>query len=80
VSDLDSPLKFDLKINSSDILPFNIDGPYGDSTYVLLTNSKLDREYKDKYIVNLIINDSGQPMLTSFYKLIINILDNNDNS
>ncbi|CAF5212323.1 unnamed protein product, partial [Rotaria magnacalcarata] len=39
VSDLDSPLKFDLKINSSDILPFNIDGPYGDSTYVLLTNS-----------------------------------------
>ncbi|CAF3058645.1 unnamed protein product [Rotaria sp. Silwood2] len=79
-SDLDSPLQFDLKINSSELLPFHIDGPYGDSTYVLLTNTKLDREYKDKYVINLIINDSGQPILTSYYKLIINILDNNDNS
>ncbi|CAF1211431.1 unnamed protein product [Rotaria sordida] len=79
-SDIDSPLQFDLKINSSELLPFNIDGPYGDSTYVLLTNNKLDREYKDKYIINLIINDNGQPILTSYYKLIINLLDNNDNS
>jgi hypothetical protein len=78
-SDLDSPLKFDLSIDSSERLPFNIDGPYGDSTYVLLTNSKLDREYRDKYILNLIISDDGKPMLTSYYKLIINILDSNDN-
>jgi hypothetical protein len=79
-SDLDSPLKFDLKINSSEHLPFTIDGPYGDSTYVLLTNAKLDREYQDKYILNLILNDYGKPILTSYYKLIINLLDNNDNS
>jgi hypothetical protein len=79
-SDLDSPLKFDLKINSSDDLPFNIDGPYGDSTYVLLTNDKLDREYQDKYILNLILNDHGKPILTSYYNLIINLLDNNDNA
>ncbi|CAF1395310.1 unnamed protein product [Adineta steineri] len=79
-SDLDSQLKFDLKINSSGFLPFNIDGPYGDSTYVLLTNMKLDREYKDQYILNLIISDYGKPILTSYYKLKINIIDNNDNS
>jgi len=80
VSDLDSPSKFDLTINSSEHLPFNIDGPYGDSTYVLLTNNQLDREYQDKYILNLILNDHGKPILTSYYKLIINLLDNNDNS
>lgn len=79
VSDLDSSLKFDLKIDTSEYLPFSIDGPYGDSTYVLLTNNKLDREYRDKYILNLILNDYGKPMLTSYYKLIINLLDNNDN-
>ena len=80
VSDLDSPLKFDLIINSFELIPFNIDGPYGHSTYVLLTNDQLDREYRDKYVINLIINDYGQPMLTSYYTLIINILDSNDNS
>jgi hypothetical protein len=79
-SDLDSPLKFDLKIDSSELLPFTIDGPYGDSTYVLLTNNKLDREYKDKYILYLSLSDHGKPILTSYYKLIINLLDNNDNS
>jgi hypothetical protein len=79
-SDLDSSLNFDLKINSSEHIPFIIDGPYGDSTYVLLTNDKLDREDQDKYILNLIINDHGKPILISYYKLIINLLDNNDNT
>ena len=78
-SDLDSPLKFDLKINSSEYLPFIIEGPYGDSTYVLLTNEKLDREVQDKYLLNLILNDYGKPRLTSYYQLTINLLDNNDN-
>jgi hypothetical protein len=80
VSDLDSPLKFDLKIDSSEHLPFTIDGPYGDSTYVLLTNKKLDREDRDKYILHLILHDHGKPILTSYYKLIINLLDTNDNA
>ena len=78
-SDLDSPLQFDLQIDSPEILPFNIDGPYGDLTYVLLTNAKLDREYRDKYTLYLILSDHGKPILTSYYKLIINILDSNDN-
>ena len=78
-SDLDSPLNFDLKIDSSEHVPFTIDGPYGDLTYVLLTNDKLDREEQNKYILNLIINDHGKPILTSYYKLIIHLLDNNDN-
>ncbi|UJR08141.1 hypothetical protein I4U23_012417 [Adineta vaga] len=79
-SDLDSPAKFDLKINSSDNLPFTIAGPYGESTYVLLTNTKLDREIQDNYIINIIINDHGKPILTSYYRLLINILDTNDNA
>jgi len=78
-SDLDSPLKFNLKLNSSKSLPFTIDGPYGDATYVLLTNAKLDREIQDQYDLHLILQDSGRPQLTSHYKLHLTLLDNNDN-
>jgi hypothetical protein len=82
-SDLDASInqvKFELKINSSNILPFEIYGPFADSTFVLSTNQKLDREYQDKYLINLILTDNGQPQLSSYYKLLIYILDNNDNS
>jgi hypothetical protein len=73
-------IKFELKINSSEFLPFDIHGPFADSTFVLSTNQKLDREYQDKYILNLILTDNGQPKLSSYYKLIISLLDDNDNS
>ncbi|CAF3758169.1 unnamed protein product [Adineta steineri] len=80
-SDLDAlPYNFELKINSSNlVLPFQIHGPFADSTFVLSTNQKLDREYQDKYILNLVLTDNGQPKLSSFYKLTIHILDDNDN-
>lgn len=78
-SDLDSPLDFDLEINSSRSLPFTIDGPYGDSTYVLLTNTKLDREERSEYLIPIILHDHGKPILTSRYQLFIHLLDNNDN-
>jgi hypothetical protein len=85
-SDLDaSPMnndqpKFELKINSSAFLPFEIYGPFADSTFVLSTNHKLDREYQDKYILNLILTDNGQPTLSSYYKLFISLFDDNDNA
>jgi hypothetical protein len=81
-SDLDASInqvKFELKIQSTSILPFEIHGPFADSTFVLSTNAKLDRESQEKYILNLILTDNGQPKLSSDYKLTIHILDNNDN-
>jgi len=79
-SDLDAlPFNFQLKLTSSNILPFQIQGPFADSTFVLSTNQKLDREYQDKYILDLVLTDNGQPKLSSVYKLTIYILDNNDN-
>lgn len=79
-SDLDSPPKFDLRINASDALPFTIDGPYGDSTYVLLTSSALDRESREQYVVSLVIGDHGKPSLTSYYRLLVHVIDANDNA
>lgn len=79
-SDLDSPLDFDLQINTSIPIPFTIDGPYGDSTYVLLTTGKLDREDQSDHFIELILRDHGKPSLTSTYRLIIHLLDTNDNS
>ena len=78
-SDLDSPLDFDLEINTSIPIPFTIDGPYGDSTYVLLTTDKLDREERTHHFIQLILHDHGKPSLTSSYRLSIHLLDNNDN-
>jgi len=79
-SDLDAlPFNFQLKLTSSNSLPFQIQGPFADSTFVLSTNQKLDREYQDKYILDLVLTDNGQPKLSSVYKLTIYILDNNDN-
>lgn len=77
-SDLDSPLKFELNIGPSNFSPFHIDGPYGDSTFVLLTTEPLDREQRDRYVLTLILTDSGQPRLTSQYRLTIDISDIND--
>ena len=80
VSDLDSSPKFDVKINGSEFVPFDIDGPYGDSTFVLSTADPLDRESLDEYNLHLIVSDYGQPMLTSHYRLRIHIVDANDNA
>ena len=77
-SDLDSPLKFELNIQPSNFSPFHIDGPYGDSTFVLLTTAPLDREQRDRYVLNLILTDSGKPRLISQYRLTIVISDTND--
>ncbi|CAF1072693.1 unnamed protein product [Rotaria sp. Silwood1] len=78
-SNIDNQIKFQLIINTNDSLPFEIHGPFADSTFVLSTNNKLDREYKNKYILNLILTDNGQPKLSSYYKLSIYLLDDNDN-
>ncbi|UJR38161.1 hypothetical protein I4U23_030838 [Adineta vaga] len=80
-SDLDAlPFHFELKFNSSHLLPFQIHGPFADSTFVLSTTTTLDREYQDKYLLHLVLTDNGQPKLSSFYQLTISILDDNDNS
>ena len=81
-SDLDtstSDVKFQLKIHSSIDIPFEIHGPFADSTFVLSTNAKLDREIQNEYHLHLILSDNGQPQLSSNYQLIIRILDTNDN-
>ena len=78
-SNKNDQIKFQLQINSSHSLPFEIHGPFADSAFVLSTTHKLDREYQDKYILNLILTDNGQPALSSDYQLFIDILDDNDN-
>lgn len=81
-SDLDAsinPAKFELKFNASNSFPFQIHGPFADSTFVLSTIAKLDREVQEKYVLHLILTDNGQPALSSFYQLTIHIVDNNDN-
>ena len=76
----DQQATFQLKLNASHDLPFEIHGPFADATFVLSTNDKLDRELRDQYLLDLILTDNGQPALSSFYRLSIDVLDDNDNA
>lgn len=77
----DESVHFELKFNSSmKSLPFDIHGPFADSTFVLSTNQALDREVQEIYHLHLILTDRGQPRLSSSYQLIIQIVDDNDNA
>jgi hypothetical protein len=57
----DEPVKFELRLNTSSKLPFDVHGPFADSTFVLSTNEQLDREVQDTYELQLILTDQGQP-------------------
>ncbi|XP_033149615.1 fat-like cadherin-related tumor suppressor homolog [Drosophila busckii] len=44
------------------------------------TERKLDRENKDEHILEISISDNGSPVLTSTTRVVISVLDINDNS
>ena len=80
LTDSDDSLKFELKLNSNNSIPFNIHGPFADSTFVLSTSDRLDREIQENYRLTLILTDQGEPRLSSVYQLVIHLLDDNDNA
>ncbi|XP_043925348.1 protocadherin Fat 2 [Protopterus annectens] len=56
---------------------FNIDSQTG---VISTTSHKLDREQKDEYAFEVTISDNGVPPLQSVTRVVIQILDENDNS
>ena len=62
--------------NDSELSLFNIDGKTGD----ISLRSFLDRERQNVHILNVLAMDQGNPPLSSRTKIVIDVLDANDNA
>ena len=60
----------------SDCENFSIDPKDG----TLALNEQLDREMKDRYMIDVTVFDLGIPSMSSFLQLVIDVMDVNDNA
>ncbi|XP_042369412.1 protocadherin alpha-6-like, partial [Plectropomus leopardus] len=80
VNDLDSGLNGKVICSISEDVPFVLTPSLKDKMYSLVTKSPLDRERKDKYDLNIVTKDAGQPPLSSEKTISVIVSDVNDNS
>ncbi|XP_029587710.1 protocadherin alpha-7 isoform X6 [Salmo trutta] len=80
VTDKDSGINCKVLCGLSDDVPFELKPSYQDNMYSLVTKQRLDRELVSHYDVTITATDCGQPPLSTFKTLSIQISDVNDNS
>ncbi|RUS90797.1 hypothetical protein EGW08_001416, partial [Elysia chlorotica] len=56
------------------------ENPDGSSTINLRLEKELDRERKDQYIFNIIAYDGGNPSMSDYLRVTVQVTDDNDNS
>ncbi|XP_069340449.1 protocadherin Fat 2 [Eulemur rufifrons] len=74
--DSSSKGKLTFNITSGNHMGFFAIHPF---TGLLSTARQLDRENKDEHILEVIVLDNGEPLLTSTSRVVVRILDVNDN-
>nr|XP_055033293.1 protocadherin alpha-2-like isoform X3 [Misgurnus anguillicaudatus] len=79
VSDRDSGANGKVVCTLSANVPFEIKPSVQDNMYSLVSKTHLDRETTSQYEITIIATDLGQPSLTSFKTLTVQISDVNDN-
>ncbi|XP_055033293.2 protocadherin alpha-2 isoform X3 [Misgurnus anguillicaudatus] len=79
VSDRDSGANGKVVCTLSANVPFEIKPSVQDNMYSLVSKTHLDREATSQYEITIIATDIGQPSLTSFKTLTVQISDVNDN-
>ncbi|XP_059919756.1 protocadherin alpha-8-like [Gadus macrocephalus] len=80
VTDIDSGLNGKVICSLNENVPFELKPSYKDNMYSLVVKEKLDRETMSHYDVTLTATDCGQPPLSTFKTLSVQISDVNDNS
>uniref|UniRef100_A0A671PD09 Protocadherin 2 alpha b 1 n=1 Tax=Sinocyclocheilus anshuiensis TaxID=1608454 RepID=A0A671PD09_9TELE len=82
VSDLDSEINGRVTCSLPEDIPFKLMPSSQENTYTLVTISSLDRETISRYDITLEATDAdaGQPPLSSFKTITVQISDVNDNS
>ncbi|XP_039630282.1 protocadherin alpha-4-like isoform X12 [Polypterus senegalus] len=79
ITDLDSGVNSKMRCTSSENLPFELKKSLQKNLYSLLTTSLLDRESTSYYNITITAKDFGQPSLTTYETVTVNVLDVNDN-
>ncbi|XP_058263985.1 protocadherin alpha-3-like [Hemibagrus wyckioides] len=80
VSDLDSGLNGKVSCSVLEEIPFKLMQTSQHNIYSLTTASLLDREKILQYDITLVAQDAGQPVLSSFKSITVQLSDVNDNS
>ncbi|XP_057205139.1 protocadherin alpha-7-like isoform X5 [Triplophysa rosa] len=80
VSDKDSAANGKVVCTLSANVPFELKPSVQDNMYSLVSKTPLDREATSQYEITIIATDLGQPPLTSFKTLTVQVSDVNDNN
>nr|XP_006632050.2 PREDICTED: protocadherin alpha-8-like isoform X1 [Lepisosteus oculatus] len=80
VADIDSDNNGQIVCTLSDNVPFELKTSFQENMYSLVTKGRLDRESVSKYNITITAKDSGQPALSSFKTIMVEVCDINDNS
>ncbi|KAM4586874.1 protocadherin alpha-8-like [Fundulus diaphanus] len=80
VRDQDSGLNGKVICSLSDNTPFNLKPSFQENMYSLVVKQHLDRESVSHYDITLTATDCGQPPLSTFKTLSIEVSDVNDNA
>ncbi|XP_042181704.1 protocadherin alpha-3 isoform X4 [Oncorhynchus tshawytscha] len=80
VTDKDSGINGKVICSLSEDVPFELKPSFQDNTYSLVTKQRLDRELLSHYDITITATDCGQPPLSTFKTLNVQISDVNDNS
>ncbi|XP_036825986.1 protocadherin alpha-8-like [Oncorhynchus mykiss] len=80
VTDKDSGINGKVMSSMSENIPFELKPSYKENVYSIVTKGRLDRELVSHYDITITATDCGQPPLSTFKTLSIQISDVNDNS
>ncbi|XP_031647252.1 protocadherin alpha-8-like [Oncorhynchus kisutch] len=80
VTDKDSGINGKVISSISENIPFELKPSYKENVYSVVTKGRLDRELVSHYDITITATDCGQPPLSTFKTLSIQISDVNDNS
>uniref|UniRef100_A0A3P9ACW4 Protocadherin 2 alpha c n=1 Tax=Esox lucius TaxID=8010 RepID=A0A3P9ACW4_ESOLU len=80
VTDKDSDVNGKVIASLSEDVPFELKPSFQDNVYSVVTKEGLDRELMAHYDIRITATDCGQPPLSTFKTLSVQISDVNDNS
>ncbi|XP_027133972.1 protocadherin alpha-8 isoform X36 [Larimichthys crocea] len=80
VTDKDSGVNGKMISRITNDVPFELKPSYKENTYSVVTKGFLDREEVSNYEITIKVSDCGEPPLSAFKTLSIQISDVNDNS
>ncbi|XP_051790018.1 protocadherin alpha-2-like isoform X24 [Erpetoichthys calabaricus] len=80
ITDFDSGVNSKIACTCSDNLPFELKQSFRENLFSLVTKSHLDRESAPQYNITITAKDFGNPSLSSYKTVVVNVLDVNDNN